>query len=223
MSSEDYYIYEEEEEVAYSSYHGIDLPLNISEGSHREQSKGKKSKGDRMKKITKQEKGVKEGRGKKNGSGGKGAVPVTGRPTNLHEEKVHMEENRSYTHIIYHYARFLIFFKLLPEAAPLPLDLPPAHCALLPLWQRALAADPFPLPHHPALFLLHPASLHSILLFLREKFARIAYSSEEMKSLFLIFLESKQLLTQPILDYLNDYWNDIVFLVNHPQDGAADI
>ena len=111
----------------------------------------------------------------------------------------------------------------MPANLPIPLNLPPNHPSLLALFHRALSADPFPLPQDPTLFLLHPASLHSTLLFLREKFARIAYSSQEMKSLFLIFLESKQLLTQPILDYVNDYWNDIVFLVNHPEDDAADI
>jgi hypothetical protein len=53
--------------------------------------------------------------------------------------------------------------------------------------------------------------------FLKKKENKVIYSSEEVQFLMYSYLRRKGLLTSKIYQYLSDYWNDIIFLVNNPK------
>lgn len=52
-------------------------------------------------------------------------------------------------------------------------------------------------------FLLHPCSLHFLLRYHKEVDLKYQYNSDELKFMFMAFLQQKKLLTSIIYDYVN--------------------
>lgn len=48
------------------------------------------------------------------------------------------------------------------------------------------------------------------------------YTSEEVQLVMIAYLKRKGLLTPTIYNYINDYWRDIVYLVNNPRGEFGD-
>lgn len=46
---------------------------------------------------------------------------------------------------------------------------------------------------------------------------KMNYEAEEVKFMFLAYLKKKELLSNAVFHYINEYWTDIIELVNNPQ------
>ena len=149
-----------------------------------------------------------------------------GRPTNNTVEEEHLEQNRAFNDIIYHYSRFLIFFQLQKgkDSQPHILQLFDSNQELiLTETRKIMNTERFPefeAEKLPA-YLLHPGSLHFV--FQEQcKGRRKKYGFQELKYMFLGLLQEKNLLCTRNYNYVLDYWDDVIQLVENP-DGTTDI
>ena len=67
-------------------------------------------------------------------------------------------------------------------------------------------------------FLLHPNSLHFVFKHQLETEGRNRYSSQVVNLMFKVFLRRRNMLTNWSEAYLDDYWEDIIELVNNPKE-----
>ena len=67
------------------------------------------------------------------------------------------------------------------------------------------------------MFLLHPVSLHYVFQYRKKMTKKMNYEAEEVKFMFLAYLKKKELLSNAVFHYINEYWTDIIELVNNPQ------
>lgn len=142
-----------------------------------------------------------------------------GRPSNVSVEAQHLKENKSYNDIIFHFCKIQLQLTFLSKEGKEQtiLNVSNEDSQVMSRADEIMSIDNFPKFDEPRpTFLLHSNSIHFLMRHLLETERKDWYSSHEMNLIFKAFLRRRGLLTESVQEYMDEYWDSIIDLVNNP-------